>query len=117
MGNVNLPTPLALAGGALCALGGYLLGIVVDPDTASRTIATVRSFDPGSSELCLTGEGLEEQAGEIENGVLCGTWRRTQGSATPAPRDLFRFVSVAAGTVRDAEGRSPATVIYGEVVG
>ena len=47
MGNVNLPTPVALAGGAICLLGGYLVGVLAGPDTASRTTATVASYDDG----------------------------------------------------------------------
>ena len=45
MGNVNLPTPVALAGGAICVLGGYLLGVLAGPDTTSRTTADVVSYD------------------------------------------------------------------------
>ena len=56
MGNVNLPTPVALAGGAICVLGGYLLGAVLAPDTATRTTAEVASYDPTTSRLCLSGD-------------------------------------------------------------
>ena len=55
MGNVTLPTPVALAGGALCILGGYLLGVVAGPDTPGRTTATVESYDERDGRLCLTG--------------------------------------------------------------
>ena len=41
MGNVTLPTPVALAGGAICILGGYLLGALAGPDAPSRTTAVV----------------------------------------------------------------------------
>ena len=64
MGNVNLPTPVALAGGALCALGGYLLGVVAGPDTAERTTAVVESFDEASNELCLSGDDRVEDRGD-----------------------------------------------------
>lgn len=118
MGNVTLPTPVALAGGAICILGGYLLGVVAGPDTPSRTTATVESYDPGSGRLCLTGETIQSQEG-AEDGELCGTWRRTEGSGTvPEPGDEFRFVSMVVDppdddTPADAE---PTTLIYGDVV-
>lgn len=117
MGNVNLPTPVAVAGGALCLLGGYLLGVVVGTDTTNRTTATVSSYDEASSRLCLAGEGVEDQEGVVEDGVLCGTWRRTQGTRTvPREGDQFRFVSVSPGADRRPEGQPPTTVIYGDVV-
>jgi hypothetical protein len=119
VGNVNLPTPVALAGGALCVLGGYVLGVVIGPDTSDRTTATVESYDAATSRLCLTGEGVEDQDGSVVDGVLCGTWRRTQGSTTtPRPGDQFRFISLSAGALaRPApEGQRPTTVIYGDVV-
>lgn len=115
MGNVNVPTPLALAGGAICVLGGYLLGVVTGPDTATRTTAVVESYDEDTERLCLTGEGIDEQEGRIIAGVLCGTWRRTVGSsAVPAPGDSFRFVSLSGDG--SPEGETPTTVIYGDVV-
>ena len=119
MGNVNLPTPVAVAGGAICVLGGYLLGALTGPDTATRTTAVVASYDPETSRLCLRGDGIEGQEGAIEDGLLCGTWRRTQGSAdTPREGDTFRFVSVSAGgaDATGPEGQDPATVIYVDVV-
>lgn len=120
MGNVNLPTPVAMAGGALCILGGYLLGVVAGPDTPSRTSATVDSYDDRNGHLCLTGEDIADQEGVTEDGQLCGTWRRTVGgSRLPEVGDEFRFVSVVVdrpppGEDDDAEG--PFTVIYGDVV-
>jgi hypothetical protein len=119
MANVNLPTPVALAAGAICVLGGYLLGVVAGPDTATRTTAVVDSYDRSTSRLCLTGEGIEDQEGAVVDGVLCGTWRRTQGSGdVPRKGDEFRFVSVSAGgeDASGPEGQSPATVIYGDVL-
>lgn len=119
MGNVNLPTPVALAGGAICVLGGYLLGVVAGPDTTSRTTATVQSFDPETSRLCLTGEGIEDQEGTIVDGVLCGTWRRSEGDESkPRRGDAFRFVSLSVGSEEDGgpDGQQPTTVIYGDLV-
>ncbi len=119
MGNVNLPTPVALAGGVFCVLGGYLLGVVAGPDTASRTTAVVSSYDPATSRLCLEGDGVDGQEGAVVDGQLCGTWRRTGGDqVVPHPGDTFRFVSLSVqdpnGTV--PEGQQPATVIYGNRV-
>ncbi|MGI8900929.1 MAG: hypothetical protein ACR2HA_08355 [Nocardioides sp.] len=117
MGNVNLPTPVAVAGGVLCVLGGYLLGVVIGPDTATRSTATVDSYDADTSRLCLSGEGVEDQGGDVEDGVLCGTWRRTQGSGSiPESGDQFRFISLSAGTGEGPEGERATTVIYGDVV-
>lgn len=118
MGNVTLPTPVALAGGAICILGGYLVGVVAGPDTPSRTTATVESYDRGNGRLCLTGETIEDQEGAVD-GSLCGTWRRTEGSVSePQPGDEFRFVSMVADRRDD---RAPdeaglSTFIYGDVV-
>jgi hypothetical protein len=118
MGNVNLPTPVALAGGAICVLGGYLLGVVAGPDTATRTTAVVASYDPSTSRLCLEGEGIKGQEGTVVDGRLCGTWRRTQGDqSTPREGDEFRFVSLSVGDEAGGpEGQQPTTVIYGDLV-
>jgi hypothetical protein len=116
MGNVNLPTPVALAGGAICLLGGYLVGVVAGPSTTSRTTATVESYDSGTGRLCLGGDGIEGQEGHVQDGRLCGTWRRANGASTPRTGDDFRFVSLAGPAHEgDAEHRPP-TVIYGDVV-
>jgi hypothetical protein len=118
MGNVNLPTPVALAAGGLCVLGGYLLGVVVGPDTVSRTTATVVSYDAATNRLCLEGEGIDGQEGVVRDGMLCGVWRRTSsGQPAPEPGDAFRFVSLS---VEDEfepgpDGQQP-TVIYGNRV-
>lgn len=114
MGNVNLPTPVALAGGAICILGGYLLGALAGPDATSRTTATVESYDARSGRLCLSGDGVEEQDGRVEDGQLCGTWRRGAGNETPRKGDDFRFVSIAGSG--GSQGRPAGTMIYGDVV-
>jgi hypothetical protein len=117
MGNVNLPTPVALAGGAICVLGGYLLGWVSGPDTPARTTAVVESYDDNTDQLCLSGDSVEDQEGAVEDGTLCGSWRRTAGSAVPVEGDEFRFVSVVVNTsARDNADGEPVTVIYGDVV-
>ena len=118
MGNVNLPTPVAVAGASICVLGGYLLGAVAGPDTPSRTTATVTSFDPDTLRLCLSGESIDEQEGATEQGRLCGTWRRTPGSSTPDEGDRFRFVSIVVERPDDPESAAEqqTTLIYGDVV-
>lgn len=119
MGNVNLPTPVALAGGAICILGGYLLGVVLPPDAPSRSTATVDSYDNSSRDLCLTSDTIGDQGDVTDDGLLCGTWRRSQGSSIPEPGDQFRFVSMVVDASRKGEagGAGPVTVIYGDVVG
>lgn len=113
MGNVNLPTPVALAGGAICVLGGYLLGVLAGPDPAVRTTAKVASYDAGEDLLCLEGDGIKGQEGTVEHGRLCGTWRRTSGATSPQPGDAFRFVTMSPG---GSEGHAAVTLIYGDVV-
>jgi len=117
MGNLTLPTPVALAGGAICVLGGYLIGAIAGPDTASRTTATVASYDASTGRLCLSGGGIDGQEGAVEDGRLCGTWRRSAAARTPRAGDQFRFVSLTTGTAAGsgADQRS-TTVIYGDVV-
>ncbi|MGZ4437200.1 MAG: hypothetical protein ACXVWU_03415 [Nocardioides sp.] len=112
MGNVNLPTPVALAGGAICVLGGYLLGVVAGPDRADPRTATVASYDAGAARLCLEGGAVSGDAA-TKDGVLCGTWRPTAGSATPHAGDAFRFVTMSPG---GADGHASVTLIYGDVV-
>jgi len=119
MGNVNLPTPVALAGGAICVLGGYLLGVVVSPNAPSPSTAVVDSYDSSTDALCLSGDTLDDQEGATATGQVCGTWRRTEGSrSTPEPGDQFRFVSMVVDASRAGEtgDAGPVTVIYGDVV-
>ncbi len=115
MGNVTLPTPVFLAGGALCLLAGYLVGSVAGPDTPQRTTAEVVSFDSGSSRLCLKGEAITDQEGVDADGTLCGTLRRTPNAAEPSEGENFRFVSVR--TSDEVRGKTrQQIVIYGDVV-
>lgn len=119
MGTLTLPTPVALAGGALCVLGGYLLGTVGGPDTPSRTTGVVDSYDPSAGRLCLHGDAVSDQQGASQDGRLCGTWRRSVGDeAVPRSGEQFRFVSVVGGRPSSggARSRGPAPMIYGEVV-
>ena len=113
VGNVTLPTPVFVAGGALCLLAGYLVGIVAGPDTPDRTTGSVVSFDTSDGTLCLDGDGVKNVSGVEADGRLCGTWRRATGARTPTKGDRFRFVSV----VDKSAGQDARTVIYGNVVG
>ncbi len=119
MGNVTLPTPVALAGGAICILGGYLLGAVAGPSSPSRTTAVVDSYDQSDGRICLSGETVNDLEGADEAGGLCGVWRRSVGDdVLPEPGDQFRFVSVVVDqppSGQDAEN-GPSTMIYGDVV-
>lgn len=115
MGNVTLPTPVFLAGGALCLLAGYLVGSVAGPDTPDRTTATVVSFDAGAQKLCLEGDAVEDQEGADSSGRLCGTLRRTPNSQVPAEGDDFRFVSIRTSGEVNGETKQQV-VIYGAVV-
>ncbi len=113
--NVTLPTPVFLAGGALCLVAGYLLGSVTGPGTPERTTGTVVSYERGGSRLCLEGEAIKEQEGVDSQGRLCGTWRRTPDAQTPEKGDAFRFVSVR--TTGEVDGtKHQQVVIYGDVV-
>ena len=108
-----MPTPVFVAGGALCLLAGYLVGIVAGPDTPDRTTGSVVSFDTSDGTLCLDGDGVKNVSGVDADGRLCGTWRRATGARTPTKGDRFRFVSV----VDKSAGQDTKTVIYGNVVG
>jgi hypothetical protein len=115
VGNVTLPTPVFLAGGALCLLAGYLVGSVVGPDTPDRTTGQVVSYDRTESRLCLEGEAITDQEGVDKDGRLCGTLRRTPNSTLPRKGDDFRFVSVRTSGKVDGKTQQQV-VIYGDVV-
>lgn len=116
MATTSLPTPVLVAGASLCLLAGYVLGVVAGPDSPDRATATVSSYDPGTRELCLTGDAAAESDGADENGELCGTWRRSSDQDDPQEGDRFRFVSVQ--TTEDPAGGGGARVlIYGDVAG
>jgi hypothetical protein len=113
VGNVTLPTPVFLAGGAFCLVAGYLAG-AVGPDNERGQTATVVSFDSGSSKLCLEGDGVKDEPG-VDHGVLCGSWSHSAGSRTPHKGDTFRFVTMDTSGVKGSKPRD-TTVIYGTVV-
>jgi hypothetical protein len=115
VGNVTLPTPVFLAGGAFCLVAGYLVGAVVGPDTQHADTATVVSFDSGNGKLCLEGDSVDDEPG-VDDGVLCGTWSHSTGSITPQKGDTFRFVATDTSGVKGSKPRD-TTVIYGTVVG
>ncbi len=112
---MTLPTPVFLAGGALCLLAGYLAGSVTGGGTSDRTTGQVVSFTPNSSRLCLEGDALDGQEGVDADGQLCGTLRVAPGAEVPRKGDDFRFVSVR--TSGDVDGKiEQQVVIYGDVV-
>jgi len=115
---VNLPLPLAVAAGGLCLLSGYLVGVVVGPDTPERTTGVVESYDRSTGRLCLTGEAVADQEVADDNGVLCGVWRRSLSSPVPAAGENFRFVAVEGGEPPEGESarRVADVLIYGDVV-
>lgn len=113
MATVHLPTPVVIAGGVACVLGGYLVGVVAGPDTPDRTTAVVESFDADTARLCLSGDAVDDVEGSAD-GSLCGTWQRSSGAATPRPGEDFRFVTRTSQT-RDAEDDTEV-LIYGDVV-
>jgi hypothetical protein len=115
VGNVTLPTPVFLAGGALCLVAGYLVGAIVGPDTPSRTTAQVVSFDSGTEKLCLEGAAIKDQDGVDSSGQLCGTLRRTASTRVPVKGDDFRFVSVESSGEVDGKPKQQI-IIYGAVV-
>lgn len=112
MANVNLPTPVVIAGAGLCLLGGYLVGVVAGPDTPERTTGIVESYDPDNRELCLSGDAVADHEGAKDD-MLCGVWQKSSSAVTPEEGDRFRFVS------RLREGRSGSeddrVLIFGEV--
>lgn len=114
MGNVTLPTPVFVAGGALCLVAGYLIGTVAGPDTPRSATATVVSFDSRTSELCLEGDSVEDEEATNEDGLLCGTWSHSVDATTPRKGDTFRYVAMDTSGVKGSEPRS-ATVLYGTV--
>jgi len=112
VGNVNLPTPVVMAGAGLCMLAGYLVGVVAGPDTPERTTAVVESYDSRTRQLCLSGDGVEEHEGSVD-GELCGIWQRAGNSPEPRPGDPFRFVSTV--SEQQATPDDDRVAIFGEV--
>jgi hypothetical protein len=114
VGNVTLPTPVFIAGGALCLVAGYLVGTVAGPDTPQRTTAKVVSFDERTSKLCLSGESVKDEKGLTDDGELCGIWSHGAGADLPHKGDRFRFVAMDTSGVSGAEPESKV-LIYGTV--
>jgi hypothetical protein len=115
VGNVTLPTPVFVAGGAFCLLAGYLAGAVTGPDTPHRTTATVVSFARADSKLCLKGTSVKDEKAADSDGILCGTWSHSAGATEPRKGDKFRFVTLDTTGVKGSEPRAKV-VIYGTVV-
>ncbi|NYG56127.1 hypothetical protein [Nocardioides perillae] len=115
MATTSLPTPVLVAGAAMCLLGGYVLGVVAGPDGPDRATATVTSYDPGTRALCLSGDAAAQAEGADDEGVLCGTWRRTPGQDAPREGDTFRFVSVSTADDPGVADDRARVLIYGDV--
>lgn len=114
MGNVTLPTPVFVAGGALCVLAGYLAGSVLGTTATDRPTATVASYDAASNQLCLTGDELSGLDDVGDGGRLCGTWSHSAGWVRPREGDLFRFVSLDRKLAKGSD--ESGVVIFGTVV-
>lgn len=115
VGNVTLPTPVFVASGALCLLGGYLAGSVLGSGGDDRPVATVVSYDAASSRLCLEGESVQDEKGVDDEGVLCGTWSRSAGLTRPEEGDQFRYIALD--RQLDRGNTESGVVIFGTVVG
>lgn len=111
MGNLTIPTPIAVAGGGLCVLAGYLVGMATGSEPSAPLTAEVVSYDRSTDRLCLGGAAVEDLEASAD-GELCGTWRRTARSAAPRVGDSFRFV-----TMSHESGEESLLFIYGEPVG
>jgi len=111
--NLNLPTPVVIAGAGLCLLGGYLIGVVAGPDTPERTTGTVESYNSRTNELCLSGESVGDQEGAGADGELCGIWQRPTTSTRPRKGDRFRFVSKV--SEQQSTPDDDRVLIFGEV--
>ena len=112
MGNLTLPTPVALAAATLCVLGGFVAGAAAARGPADRSTAEVHSYQPATEALCLTGEAVADEPA-AEDGVLCGTWRHPSSAPRPILGEEFRFAVM----VHAPEGVDVAAVfLYGEPV-
>lgn len=114
VGNVTLPTPVFVAGGALCLLAGYLAGDVLGSQRETTQTATVVSYQPRTSQLCLEGESVEDEPGVDEEGHLCGTWSHSRGWVRPREGDTFRFIAVDREIAKGSN--RTGVVIFGTVV-
>jgi hypothetical protein len=112
VGNLNLPTPIVIAGAVLCALAGYLIGVVAGPDTPDRTTATVESYNARTNQLCLTGDAVADHEG-ADGDELCGTWQRAGNARVPRAGDQFRFVSTV--SEQQSTPDDDRVLIFGEV--
>lgn len=112
MGNVTLPTPVFIAGGAFALLAGYVAGSLGNGSEEAQ-VATVVSYQPRTAQLCLTGDAVEDDD-RAENGTLCGTWTRPRDTRLPRKGESFRFVTVD--RQLDEKADQNDVVIFGNVV-
>ena len=103
--------------GAICLLGGYLVGVLAGPDTTSRATATVVSYDSGTARLCLGGDGVQGQAGLDKDGELLRDVASRRVLQHAARRGEVPLRDLRAGGTGDAaSGDGPVIVIYGDVL-
>lgn len=93
MGTLTLPTPLVLAGGAVCVVGGYLIASSTAPSVTASTSAVVASVGP-ADRICLRGEAVRQWQGVDGHGLLCGTWSHAPGESAHKG-DAFVFAATA----------------------
>lgn len=125
MANVNLPRAVVGLGAVICVAGGYLVGVAVTSGEASLASAEVASFDADTSELCLRGGAVADEAGdelsddvdgEGDDASLCGYWMQPQDARVPASGDEFQFSLHATDTPPEGERTMSNVLIYGAVV-
>lgn len=125
MANVNMPRAVVGLGAVICVAGGYLLGVVVTGDGADLATAEVVAFDADTSELCLRGGSVVDQAGsELEDSVegegddaeLCGYWMQPEDAVPPATGSQFQFSLHATGVPPEGERTISNVLIYGAPV-
>lgn len=113
VGNVTLPTPVFVAGGAVCLLAGYLIGVVAGPSTPHQNTATVASFDERNSMLCLEGDSVKDEKSLNKDGQLCGIWNHSANADLPKVGSKFRYVSMD--TQFSGARPQSSVLIYGSV--
>lgn len=114
VGNVTLPTPVFIAGGALAVLAGYVAGSLVHDSDSGGALSSVVSYQPRTAELCLSGDAPAEHDQADEDGVLCGKWSPSRGAERPVKGDTFRFVAIDRQITEEADESD--VVIFGTVV-
>ena len=112
VGNVNLPTPVVLAGGGLCLLGGYLVGVVAGPEGPDRATGVVESYDSGTRKLCL--RATPSRTSRVPRTACCAASGSRPPARSPPGRATPSGSSPRSRTVsRDRD--DDRVLIFGEV--